>query len=57
MKAADALVKKQSNVNPKGVLKQNSIKGVVKNKPKKSSAPLNTMSFERKERQKATGMC
>lgn len=56
-KKADSLTPKKSNVNPVGVLKSKAVKGVVKNKPKQSSVPLNVMAQERKERQKATGMC
>lgn len=56
-KKADSLTPKKSNVNPVGVLKSKGIKGIVKNKPAKSSSPLNVVAMERKERQKATGMC
>lgn len=56
-KKADSLTPKKSNVNPVSILKSKGIKGVVKNKPSKSSTPLNVVAMERKERQRATGMC
>lgn len=64
VKAADALVKKQSSKNPKGILKKTKIMGIVKNKPA-SSTPAksavgmmkkDSVTYGRQNAQKATGL-